>query len=188
VTGRRADASYAGSRVTTKLKIADLEVAVMAEKDAADDADVVTYAELSRGTYKRLIVRDNRLTGAILIGAGSAVPAVAQAFMDDVPLPEQRSDLLFPQFTDPAPASVELMPDHARICDCNAVNKAQLVEAVLAGATSLRSVCERTRAGTGCGSCRPEVQRVIDFVRCDLDRPGSLASPALVMEGLLHAS
>lgn len=187
LTGRRADARYTGSRATTKLKIADLDVAVMGEKEASEDDDVVTYAELSRGIYQRLIVRDNRLTGAILIGAGPAVPAVTQAFIDSVPLPDQRSDLLFPQFGDAVPSSVDQMPDHARICDCNAVSKAQLVEAVLAGATSLRSVCERTRAGTGCGSCRPEVQRVIDVVRRDLDQSGALASSALVMEILTHA-
>lgn len=188
LAGRRPDARYTGSKVTTKLKIADLDVAVMGEKDAEEDADVVTYAELSRGIYKRLIVRDNRLAGAILIGAGPAVPAVTQAFIDGVPLPEPRSELLFPQFADPVPSRVEQMPAHIRICDCNAVSKAQLVEAVLEGATSLRSVCERTRAGTCCGSCRPEVQRVIEFVRRGLDRPAPLApSSALAVEGLSHA-
>lgn len=189
LTGRNPDARYTGSRATTKLKVADLDVAVMGEKETTEDADVVTYAELSRGIYKRLIVRDNRLAGAILIGAGPAVPAVTQAFIDGVPLPLLRSDLLFPQFVDPVPSSVDQMPDHTRICDCNAVTKAQLVEAVLAGATSVRSVCECTRAGTGCGSCRPEVQRVIDFVRRNLDRPETPAasSAALVTEGATHA-
>lgn len=188
LTGRRPDARYAGSRLTTKLKIADLDVAVMGEKEATEDADVVTYAELSRGVYQRLVVRDNRLAGAILIGAGPAVPGVTQAFLDSVALPTPRSDLLFPQFVDPVSTSVDLMPDHARICDCNAVNKGQLVEAVLAGATSVRAVCERTRAGTGCGSCRPEVQRVIDFVHRSLDQSKAPdSSAALVMEGVIHA-
>lgn len=188
LTGRRPDARYTGSSVTTKLKIADVDVAVMGEKEANDDDDVVVYAEMSRGVYQKLIVRDNRLAGAILIGAGPAVPAVTQAFIDGVPLPERRSDLLFPQLVDAVPTSVEQMPDHARICDCNAVSKAQLVEAVLAGATSLRSVCERTRAGTGCGSCRPEVQRVIDFAHRNLDAPAALSSSTSdALEGLSHA-
>lgn len=176
ITGRHPQARYEGSRLTTKLKVAGLDVAVMGEKDAADDGEVVSYSELSRGIYKKLIVRDNRLVGAILIGGGPIVPGIAQAFLESVPLPAQRSDLLFPPAFDVAPVSVEQLPDSARICDCNAVTKAQIVEAVLCGATSLRAVCDRTRAGTGCGSCRPEVQRIVDFACQSFDEPGTLRS------------
>ena len=60
--------------------------------------------------------------------------------------------------------------DDAQICDCNAVSKAQIVDAVLRGASSLQAVCERTRAGTGCGSCRPEVQRIVELACCSVGR------------------
>jgi nitrite reductase (NADH) large subunit len=43
------------------------------------------------------------------------------------------------------------------------VSKAAIVEAVLEGARGLQAVCDATRAGTGCGSCLPEVQAIIDF-------------------------
>jgi NAD(P)H-dependent nitrite reductase large subunit len=73
-----------------------------------------------------------------------------------------------------------------RVCDCNGVSRARIVEAVLAGARSLTSVCATTRAGTGCGSCRPEVQAVLDATCADLDAkvaassraPGLAAAPA----------
>jgi nitrite reductase (NADH) large subunit len=169
LTGRRPGARYEGSRLATKLKIAGLDVAVMGKKDADAASDIVSYSEESRGIYKKLIVHDNRLVGAILIGAGPVVPTITRAFLEAVPLPQARSELLFPPAFDRAPASVGQMPDGARVCDCNAVTKAQIVEAVLTGATSLREVCGRTRAGTGCGSCRPEVQRIVDFVCQSLD-------------------
>ena len=51
--------------------------------------------------------------------------------------------------------------DTARICDCNDVSKAQIIEAVLGGARSLQAVCDVTRASTGCGSCRPEVEAIV---------------------------
>ncbi len=35
---------------------------------------------------------------------------------------------------------------------------------ILEGARGLQAVCDATRAGTGCGSCRPQVQEIVDFV------------------------
>jgi nitrite reductase (NADH) large subunit len=169
ISGRSPQARYHGSRLTTKLKVAGLDVAVMGERVAPEDGEIVSYAELSRGIYKKLFVRDNRLVGAILIGGGAVVPAVSQAFLESVPLPARRSDLLFPPAIDAAPRSVDQIPDDTRICDCNAVSKSQIVEAMLSGAVSLRAVSDKTRAGTGCGSCRPEVQRIIEFVAKGID-------------------
>ncbi len=65
------------------------------------------------------------------------------------------------------------LEESIRVCDCNGVSKARIVEAILAGARSLQSVCDATRAGTGCGSCRPEVQALLDATSRRLDTPGS---------------
>lgn len=178
LTGRRGGAVYTGTRLATKLKVAGVDVAVMGERDAHADDEVVSYAEPSRGIYSKLIVRDDRVTGAILIGAASAVPSVVQRFLDCSPVPRERSELLFPPTGDAPARAVDQIPDTARICDCNAVAKGDIVEAVLSGARSLRAVCERTRAGTGCGSCRPEVQRIVDFTCRSVE-----AAPALAAGG-----
>jgi len=73
--------------------------------------------------------------------------------------------------------SAENMPDTAQVCDCNAVSKGDIIEAVMEGARGLHAVCEATRAGTGCGSCRPEVQEIIDFACRTVDAPP--AAPAV---------
>jgi len=164
LTGRRPEALYRGSRPATKLKVAGLDVAVMGERDPVDDDEVITYSEPSRGIYGRVIVRNDRIEGAILVGAAHAVPLIVQRFLDRSAAPEQRAELLFPQTGDGPARPVNEIPDTARICDCNAVSKQQIVEAVLNGAASVRAVCERTRASTGCGSCKPEVQRIVDSV------------------------
>lgn len=179
LTGRRADATYGGTRLATKLKVAGVDVAVMGDRDPLEEDEVVSYAEPTRGIYGKLIVRENRVTGAILIGSPGAVPSVVQRFLDGSAVPEQRSELLFPPSGDAPARAVDQIPDTARICDCNAVAKGLIVEAVLQGARSLRAVCEQTRAGTGCGSCRPEVQRIVDFVcRGIADSPGPAAREA----------
>lgn len=188
LTGHRPAARYTGSRLATKLKVAGLDVAVMGERDAAEDDEIVSYSEPSRGIYSRLIVRNERVAGAILIGAPGAVPSVVQRFLDGSPVPELRSDLLFPPTGDAAAAAVDQIPDTARICDCNAVLKEQIVQAVLSGARSVPAVCERTRAGTGCGSCRPEVQRIVDFTCRQLEDGGATDANAGQAKGDAHAA
>jgi nitrite reductase (NADH) large subunit len=42
------------------------------------------------------------------------------------------------------------------------------VAAVQKGCRSLKSLCESTRAGTGCGSCKPSVQNLLEFAAGDL--------------------
>jgi nitrite reductase (NADH) large subunit len=164
LSGRNSTALYRGSRTSTRLKVAGVDLAVMGRKDPETAGDeVVSYVEAARGVYKKLIVREDRLVGAIVMGDGAIVPSLLQVFGEETPLDANRAELLFPlSFATPAP-SADGASDSARICDCNAVSKAEIVEAVLEGARGLQAVCDATRAGTGCGSCRPDVQAIIDL-------------------------
>ena len=173
LTGRNTRATYIGSRAATKLKVAGVDLAVMGVKEPTDDDDeVVSYAEVRRGVYKKLIVRGERIAGAIIIGDAAAIPRLTQAFHESAALPANRSEMLFPLIGgDPGPAIPATdLPDSAQICDCNAVSKRRIVEAVLGGARSLQAVRDCTRASTGCGSCAPEVQKIIDFACGGVDR------------------
>ena len=166
LTGRNAAAVYEGSRLSTKLKVAGVDVAVMGVKDAVEDDDeIVRYAEPSRGIYKKLVIRRGRLAGAIVIGDPAVIPSLTNAFMRSAMVAESRAEMLFPllQAVSAAPPPADTLPNDARVCDCNSVSKARIVDAVLSGARSLQSVCDATRAGTGCGTCRPEVQRILEF-------------------------
>src|SRR4030095_6341104 len=97
--GRNPDALYCGSKTSTKLKVMGIELAVMGDKDpVGEDDEVVSYTEASRGIYKKLIVRNERLAGAIVVGDGAIVPSLLQSFADESPLTENRAELLFPLF------------------------------------------------------------------------------------------
>ena len=167
LSGRRPDAVYCGSTVSTKLKVMGVDLAVMGDKDAVhEDDEVVSYSEPSRGIYKKLIVRNDRLAGAIVLGDSAIVPSLLQTFAAGSTITDNRVDLLFPAATvrvDAVGASPAELPDDARVCDCNDVSKAQIVEAVLSGARSVQAVCDATRASTGCGSCRPEVEAIVEL-------------------------
>ena len=97
LTGRTPDTRYRGTSTSTKLKVAGVQLAVMGDKDPVEEDDeVVSYSEPSRGIYKKLILRNNRLAGAIVMGDGAIVPGLIQAFREGAPLSDSRIQLLFP--------------------------------------------------------------------------------------------
>ena len=164
LTGANPTARYRGSRVSTKLKVMGVELAVAGVKEPRDEQDeVVTYVEPSRGIYKKLIVRDGHIAGAILLGDGMAAPRLLQAFDRDEALPEIRAEMLFPMAPESVGADIESLPDMTQVCNCNGVTKGAIVDAVNGGHRSFRAVCDATRAGTGCGSCKPQVQAILEF-------------------------
>ncbi|GAC1631993.1 MAG: NADPH-nitrite reductase [Ktedonobacteraceae bacterium] len=167
ITSKNVQQVYQGSQVSTKLKVMGVELAVMGEKEARHASDeVVTYAEPARGIYKKLIVRDGRLAGAILLGDGLTAPRVLQIFDRKEVLPANRAELLFPLAGESQAINVADLPDTAQICNCNGVSKGKIVAAVKAGKRSLKLLCDSTRAGSGCGSCKPQVQTLLELA-CD---------------------
>ncbi len=60
------------------------------------------------------------------------------------------------------------------VCSCNGVGRMQIsAAAILQPNASLYQICEQTRAGMGCGSCRPEVQKIIRESQCtEISRVG----------------
>jgi ferredoxin-nitrite reductase len=186
LSGRNPDAVYTGSKISTKLKVMGVELAVMGDKEPTEDDDeVVSYSEPSRGIYKKLVVRNDRLAGAIVLGDGAIVPTLLQTFAAASPLTENRAELLFTIRESRASkaATAETMPGAARVCDCNDVSKAQIVEAVLKGARSVQAVCDATRASTGCGSCRPEVEAIVALACRGLEQRSSVPGSEFQVPG-----
>ena len=177
VTGRDERAAYQGSKLATKLKVMGVELASMGITEPKDEHDeVIQFAEPKRGTYKKLIVRDGRLVGGILMGEISKAAYLMQAFDRDSPLPEERLALLFDLGAAPQALAPVDMPDEARICNCNGVSKGAIGAAVAAGHREAAAVMMATRAGMGCGSCRSQVEALT--VHFASEAP---ASPALAM-------
>ena len=89
ITGRNSRAAYHGSKVATKLKVMGVEVASMglAEPEYPED-EVIQFSDAKRGTYKKLIVREGRLVGGILLGDISKAAYLMQSFDRNTPLPE----------------------------------------------------------------------------------------------------
>jgi bacterioferritin-associated ferredoxin len=58
------------------------------------------------------------------------------------------------------------------VCICNAVNDRCIAAAIRCGATTVEAIGQVCDAGTCCGTCRPELERMIAENR--LDRTGQL--------------
>ena len=55
------------------------------------------------------------------------------------------------------------------VCECFGVTNGQIREAVYEGATTLQVVADKTGAGTGCGACNDNLQRLVDFFATERD-------------------
>jgi nitrogen regulatory protein PII len=96
LTGANAQAIYEGSNTSTTLKVMGVDLVVLGSKDAAADTDeVLTYTDARRGSYKKVILRERRLAGAILLGDAGMAPRLMRAFHKQEPLRESASELLF---------------------------------------------------------------------------------------------
>jgi nitrite reductase (NADH) large subunit len=164
LTGANPDAAYHGSRVATKLKVAGVDVASMGLKEAERDTDeTVVFSEPKRGVYKSVIIRDDRLVGATLVGDVGKVAFLMQAFDRGLPLPEERVSLLFDLGGPPAEVSAAELDPHAQVCNCNGVDKQTLVDTVRGGCKTVNGVMDKTRAGKGCGTCKGLVRQIVEW-------------------------
>jgi assimilatory nitrate reductase electron transfer subunit len=170
LTGTNVATRYRGTPVVTRLKARDVDLAALGEVHVpvdAEDAEVLCLNDPARGRYAKLVIRNDRVAGAILIGAPDAAATITQLYDGHIPVPSDRLAVLLgralPSEATVAASPVDL-PGTAVVCRCNSVSKAQLVTAWRSGATSVTELASATRATTGCGSCREVVCGIAEWL------------------------
>lgn len=163
------EARYGGSQIVTRLKAAGVDLAAMGDADLEDIAgeddsyEVVCFADPSRGTYQKIVIRDDRVAGAIMLGDAETVGVVTQLYDRSALVPRDRRALIFPGVLDAgAGTNVTDLPDDAVVCRCNNVSCGEIRSVCAAGASDVNDVAEATRATTGCGSCRRDIQALLN--------------------------
>ena len=165
LTGHDPSAAYFGSKLATKLKVMEVQLATMGIVDPSEDRDeIVQFYEPKRGTYKKLVIRDGRLIGAILMGNLDKAAYLMQAFDRYTPLPAERISLLFDIGAPPKAVSFNEMSDDVQICNCNGVSMGDLRCHYADGCKTADSLAKKTRAGTGCGSCKALIDDLVGFL------------------------
>lgn len=102
LSGADPRAVYSGSSTSTTLKVMGVDLTVLGCKELSDEKDgVVTYSDPQRGIYKKLIVRESRVTGAILLGDTRIANTLLRAFHKGEAIAENPQELLFPSTARP---------------------------------------------------------------------------------------
>ncbi len=154
ITGRRGPV-FTGAAPAAKLKIMGVEIFSAGAVDASEPGvEVVRYEDPSLGIYKKLLVKDNRLHGVILVGDTSDDRRYTQWLREETDLAPHRRHLLFPPPAADSGLEVAEMPGSFVVCGCNGVNKDDIVHAIHEhGINTLAELKDRTRASSSCGSC-----------------------------------
>lgn len=157
---------YQGSVPSAKLKIMGVEVFSAGDfNEKTPGNDVVRLEDPSLGIYKKLILRDNRLAGVILVGETADSHRYMEWLHKKTDLREHRRQLLFPEPVTDSGFDVAQLPGSHVVCGCHGVSKDTVVQAIRdRGLSTLSQLKECTRASTGCGSCTGLCQNLLRAV------------------------
>lgn len=160
-------ARYTGSSVSTKLKVTGIDVFSAGDFIGDEGSDALTFHDAGRGVYKKLVVRDDRIRGAVLCGDTIDGPWYFQLMRDGTNIADIRDQLLFgpAHIGDSGTAgadAVTALPDHAEICGCNGITKGRIVAAITEKKLfTLDEVRAHTKASSSCGSCTGLVEQLL---------------------------
>ncbi|MFA5327817.1 MAG: molybdopterin-dependent oxidoreductase [Prolixibacteraceae bacterium] len=118
------------------------------------DYEEVIFIDKAARYYKKCIVKDDVLVGAILMGDKAEFAEFKKLIVQKTELAGLRNTLL--RTGKPVEPVIGKL-----LCSCNNVGEGNILKAIRSGTTGIDSVCEQTGAGLGCGSCRPEIQKLI---------------------------
>ena len=160
------EAAFAPKQLSTKLKVTGCDLFSAGDFAEGPGREDIVFRDPARGIYKRLVVEDDRLVGAVMYGDTADGNWFFGLIKDGTDVSEMRETLIFgPAYqggaaADPM-AAVAALPADAEICGCNGVCKGQIVSAIEGGATDLGAVRAQTKASASCGTCTGLVEQVL---------------------------
>lgn len=164
ITGDKGPA-YEGSVLATKLKVMGIELFSAGDfKSTEQDKEVISYQDHGFGIYKKLVIQNEKVIGAILIGDASDANRFLEMIRKGERVTDNRQYLLFqkPPAVAGSPSDVMSRPDTDTICGCIGVSKGQIVNAIRdQGLKTVSQVKACTKASSGCGTCACLVQDIL---------------------------
>ncbi|MEP3837614.1 MAG: nitrite reductase large subunit NirB [Algibacter sp.] len=162
IIGKTEELMPADIDMSTKLKLIGVDVASFGEPFMpASKGHSIIFENKTQHLYKRINVSHDgkKLLGGILVGDASTYNMLHQIYLNGMAIPEDPSQLILPA-SDGASSfgDVTDLPDEAQVCSCESVTKGQICSSIENGeATDIAGVVSCTKAGTGCGGCKPMV-------------------------------
>jgi nitrite reductase (NADH) large subunit len=174
------DAAFVPQYTATRLKVTGIDLYSAGDFGEGEDREEIVLRDATAGVYKRLILKDDRIIGAVLYGETADGPWFFDMLKNQTDTREMRDTLIFGQAyqggspLDPM-AAVAALPDEAEICGCNGVCKGKITGAItVKGLTSLDGVRAHTKASASCGSCTGLVEQLLHATLGDAYNPAAV--------------
>jgi len=158
---------YEGSVTSTKLKVTGIDLFSAGDFVGNEMTEDLVFKDSSRGVYKKLVISNNRIKGAVLYGDTVDGSWYFQLLRDGTDISAFRENILFGQahLGDSGHGSkdkVASMADTAEVCGCNGVCKGTIVQAIIGKKLfTLEEVRAHTKASASCGSCTGLVESIL---------------------------
>lgn len=160
------DAAFVQKELSTKLKVTGCDLFSAGDFSESDAREDIVFRDPARGVYRRLVLENNVVVGAVMYGDTADSNWFYGLIRDKTDITDMRDTLIFgPAFQGgaaPDPLSaVAALPRDAEICGCNGICKGEIEDAIAAGATDLGAVRAGTKASGSCGTCTGLVEQVL---------------------------
>jgi nitrite reductase (NADH) large subunit len=159
---------YQGSVTSTKLKVSGIDLFSAGDFSGGEDCEDVVMRDAARGIYKRVVLKQDRIVGAVLYGDTADGNWYFDLMRQEEDVSDIREAIIFGQafasgggaLADPN-AAVAALSDDAEICGCNGISKGIIVAAIQDGSGTLDAVRGCTKASASCGSCTNLVEGLL---------------------------
>lgn len=163
---------YEGSVVSTKLKISGVDVFSAGEFIEGPEHTVIVAKDEWKKTYKKILLKDNVIVGAVLFGDVTESAALQKLIKQEALMTDEIYGTVMGTGCCGGGAnkgaSVENMADEEIVCGCNGVTKKTIMDAVtLQGLTTVDEIKACTGATRSCGGCKPVVEQILQYVLGD---------------------
>ena len=166
-------AAFVHNDTPTKLKVTGIDLFSVGDFAEGEDREEIVLRDASAGIYRRVVLKDNQIVGAVLFGEVADGAWFADLKKKQIDISPMRDTLIFGQgYQGSAPldpmAAVAALPDDAEICGCNGVCKGKITSAIRSKSlSSLDDVRAHTKASASCGSCAGLVEQLLKLTLGD---------------------
>ena len=158
---------YLGSVTSTKLKVTGIDLFSAGDFIGGEGTESILYSDPIGGVYKRLVIKDNKLVGSVMVGDTVDGAWYFSLLRDGKDVSELRDHLIFGQdhcgnLGHQGINKAATMTDDMEVCGCNGVCKGDIVKAIREkGLFTLEDVRKHTKASSSCGSCTGLVEQIL---------------------------
>ncbi len=169
-------AGYKGSVTSTKLKVSGVDVFSAGQYGDAPGTRSLRFQDEVNGYYKKLVLRDGKLMGAVLFGDTTDGATLFSLIRSGESVEGREQELLLgaaygggsSNGGGSMTARLAAMPDDEIVCGCNGVTKAAIAGAITEkGCNTVADIKACTKASGSCGGCKPLVEGLLQLYAGD---------------------